>query len=108
MYPMIPVFDDPSHPHINRMLKEQAKACPACHAGKNMLNLLVENCLLRPRYMVLCAGCKRLGPLGKDAADAIKKWNKPSGFLTDFTLFTSKKRLKRRQFLAHRRERYFP
>ena len=108
MYILIPIFDDPSHPRISQILKEQATACSACEAGQARLNLMVENRAIRPRFAVACADCKHLGALGKDMADAIKKWNKTSGLLPTFKRVWGKKRQKQRPlFRAHRQKREF-
>jgi hypothetical protein len=104
MYVLIPVFDDPAH----QILKEQATACPACDAGHARLTVMVENRAIRPRYAVACGACKHLGALGKDVADAIKKWNGTSGLLPAFKRVWGKKRQKQRPlFRAHRHNRTF-
>ena len=76
MHDLIPVFDNPVHPWINRTLKEQALHCPECGAPSASLNLLSEDCPYMPHFAVVCCECKHLGPFGKNTAAAIKNWNK--------------------------------
>ena len=75
MLDLIPMFDDHSHPQINRLLNEEALHCENCGAHQTSLIFMSER-RTRPRYVVACTECKFQGPVGKDLFTAIQKWNK--------------------------------
>jgi hypothetical protein len=93
MHDLIPLFDDHSHPQINRLLNEKALRCPECGAHQGSLLLMSEESVT-PRYLVACGECKYQGPLGKTLYDAVTRWNKPMGFIEGLLQRWKKKRAK--------------
>jgi hypothetical protein len=110
MYAFIPVFDDPKHPVIGRLLKEKALRCPECGEDQASLDLMIENRIMSPRYAIACGKCKHLGPIGRDAHDAIRRWNKPPGFFSTLVHSWARRRLKRqkRNRQTQRQYRFVP
>jgi hypothetical protein len=80
MYDLIPIFDDNNHPLINEHMRN-ALRCPQCGAAYRALVAMTEGTGNLPRYVIPCGECKYLGPFGRGLADAVKRWNKPKGFI---------------------------
>jgi hypothetical protein len=99
----IPVLDHPKYPKVSRLLKETALRCPKCMADQADLVVMGENCIISPRYFVMCNRCKEPGPYGRSIDSAIRQWNKPPGFFSTFIESWRLKRLNRRQ--KHQRHR---
>jgi len=87
---LIPMFDDHSHPQINRLINENALRCLNCGAHQTSLVLMSELRAIGPRYAVACTECKHRGSLGKRPDDAVRLWNKPPGFFA--ALFKKRRR----------------
>ncbi len=92
---LIPLFDNEANPWINTLLREKALRCPECGASQSKLNVLNEDHLIKPRYVVACSECKHHGEFGRDVIDAIKKWNKGKPWNLQDALRKKVKRWKR-------------
>jgi len=92
---LIPLFDDHSHPQINRLLNEQALRCPECGAHQTSLLFFSDSSIVKPRYLIACSECKCRGRFGRNLHHAVKLWNKPPGFFATLLHNWKKKRAKR-------------
>ncbi|MDE2020500.1 MAG: hypothetical protein KGJ13_09215 [Patescibacteria group bacterium] len=79
MLDLIPMFDDRSHPQLNRLLNEEALRCENCGAHQTSLIFMSES-RIHPRYVVACLECKFQEPPANSLFAAIGKWNKGQGF----------------------------
>jgi hypothetical protein len=91
MHDLFPLFGDHTHPLIHEHMSK-ASRCPQCRAFYTSLIVMTESTDNAPRYVITCGDCKYLGPFGINLADAVRRWNKPTGFIASLIKNWKKKR----------------